>query len=67
MAHEWESRNPAPGTKWFQYWGCHDLRECVRCGAVQAKHADHSWGRVTGYHWEPKVGRCPADKKRQKK
>ena len=67
MAHKWESRDPTPKTKWFKYFGCIDLRECTKCGAVQAKHADYLWGRVVGYHWEPKVGRCPTDKKGKQK
>jgi hypothetical protein len=62
MKHKWESRNPAPGTKWFKYWGCHDLRECVNCGAIQEKHPEHLWMRVTGYKWYPKVGRCKGKK-----
>jgi len=58
MKHKWESRNPAPNTKWFKYYGCHDLRECVNCGAVQAKEPEHLWMRVTGYKWRPLVGKC---------
>jgi len=63
MAHKWESIDPAPGTPYFKYFGCVDLRKCTRCGAIQEKQADHVWMRVIGYHWYPKVGRCPADKK----
>lgn len=59
MKHDWEPKNPAPNTPYFKYFGCVDLRECRNCKKVQAKHADHLWGRVTGYYWTPKVGRCP--------
>jgi len=65
MAHEWESINPAPGTKYFKYWGCLDLRKCKKCGAIQEKHSKTEWMRVVGYYWEPKVGRCPFDKKKK--
>ena len=58
MAHEWESKDFAPGTKYFQYFGSHDIRECKKCGAIQVKDADYLWGRVVGYSWSPKVGRC---------
>lgn len=58
MKHEWEGRNPAPNTKWFRYFGCHDLRECTVCGAVQVKEPETAWMRVTGYRWYPLVGRC---------
>jgi len=33
-------------------------RKCKNCNKEQTKHADHSWGRVTGYSWSPLVGRC---------
>lgn len=61
MKHEWENKNPAPNTKYFKYFGCHDLRECKKCGAIQEKHADYNWGRVVGYRWQPKVGRCKSN------
>jgi hypothetical protein len=57
-AHKWIDRDTTPNTKWFKYFGCHDLRECANCGAVQVKEADHEWMRVTGYYWTPKVGHC---------
>jgi hypothetical protein len=58
MKHDWESRNPAENTEWFKYFGCHDLRECKNCGAVQAKEESFDWGRVTGHSWQPKAGSC---------
>ena len=58
MKHEWEHRNPAPGTKYGKYFGCLDLRECKNCGAIQAKESKTAWMRVTGYIWYPKAGRC---------
>ena len=60
--HDWKYVDTHPGGKYFKYFGCHDLRECRNCGAIQAKHANHVWGRVTGYYWEPKVGRCKPKK-----
>ncbi len=62
MKHIWESKNPAPGTKYFEYWGCHDVRECKNCGIIQAKHSKHEWMRVVGYYWYPKAGRCKGKK-----
>lgn len=62
MKHKWESKNPAPNTKYFKYFGCHDLRECENCGAIQAKYSNTEWGRVIGYSWYPKVGKCKGDK-----
>ena len=63
MKHDWEYLNPAPGTEYFEkYWGCHDLRKCRNCQKIQAKYSDHVWGRVTGYYWSPKVGRCQGKK-----
>lgn len=35
------------------------LRWCRRCGRIQERIAEQNWGRVTGYLWRPKVGRCP--------
>ena len=67
MKHEWEYKNPAPGTKYFKYFGCHDLRECSNCGIIQEKHSETSWGRVTGYKWYPKAGRCKGDLVRSRK
>jgi len=58
MKHNWEHKNPAPGTKYFIYFGCHDLRKCKNCGAIQRKDAEYEWGRVIGYSWWPKVGKC---------
>jgi len=58
MKHEWISRDPYPGTIWFQFYGCHDLHECANCGAVQVKHPNTEWMRVVGYSWFPKVGHC---------
>lgn len=58
MKHDWEYVNPAPGTKYFKYFGCLDLRECKNCGVIQEKHSNQEWGRVTGYYWHPKAGRC---------
>ena len=62
MKHNWESRNPAPRTKWFKFFGCHDLRECTNCGAVQVLEVQTSYGRVDGYRWYPLVGRCKGEK-----
>jgi len=58
MAHKWVSKNPAPGTPYFKYWGCLDLRECSKCGVIQQKEASYNWMRISGYYWTPKVGRC---------
>jgi hypothetical protein len=33
-------------------------RSCSNCGAEQKKVSSQSWGRVTGYSWDPLVGRC---------
>lgn len=62
MKHKWEYKNPAPGTKYFKYFGCLDLRECLNCGKIQEKHSKTLWMRVTGYYWYPKVGRCKGNK-----
>ncbi len=63
MAHDWIFKNPAPNTPYWKYHGCLDLRECSRCGAIQEKHSNSAWMRITGYYWYPKVGRCFADQK----
>jgi hypothetical protein len=55
MAHEWDSsdygRRPSDLLT-------HGRRVCVRCGVEQTRHAEQSWGRVTGYRWWPLAGRC---------
>ena len=38
-------------------------RKCEKCGVEQKKFPEHLWMRVTGYSWQPLVGRCPLDKK----
>ncbi len=38
--------------------GTHGRRICESCGVEQEKFAQQVWGRVTGYRWEPLVGRC---------
>lgn len=63
MSHKWISKNPTPHTPYFKFFGCHDLRECKKCGAIQTLEAQYTWMRVTGYKWTPKVGKCLADNK----
>lgn len=64
MAHEWEDiEGELPISEQLS---SHGARRCKKCGAVQKKESKHLWMRVTGYSWEPKVGRCPADKKMEK-
>lgn len=53
MKHEWEHVYQGP-----EGLGNYGKRRCARCGAEQTKYSQHVWGRVTGYRWEPLVGRC---------
>lgn len=53
MRHKWITP-PAIMTDLFH----HGRRKCVNCGAEQTKEVQHLWMRVTGYRWEPLVGRC---------
>lgn len=62
MAHKWEFVHQGQ-----EGLGNYGKRRCVRCGAEQTKHAEHLWMRVTGYRWEPLVGRCPADKNQRRR
>lgn len=34
------------------------MRKCINCGSIQQKLQKQSYGRVTGYLWFPKIGRC---------
>jgi hypothetical protein len=58
MKHDWSYKNPAPFTKWFKYFGCHNLRQCKNCGIIQEQHPETEWMRVIGYKWHPLAGRC---------
>lgn len=33
-------------------------RVCLTCDVEQAQTANYEWGRVVGYSWYPKIGRC---------
>lgn len=49
--------------QWRHFGGDRDypfrtMRECTECHAVQEKTTETNWMRVTGYRWEPLVGRC---------
>jgi hypothetical protein len=61
MAHQWEliDGNELPLT-------LKPRRRCEKCKKTQVREANHLWMRVTGYQWTPKVGRCPADKRKTK-
>lgn len=54
MKHDWEniSGRLDEGTAF------ETVRRCRNCGKRQTKFAEHAWMSVTGYRWEPKVGRC---------
>ena len=39
-------------------------RRCRNCGAVQTHDNIQSWGRIVGYTWYPKAGRCKGTKRR---
>jgi hypothetical protein len=60
MAHDWQHVQQG-----IEGIGNYGIRHCSRCGAMQLKDADHLWMRVTGYRWEPLVGRCIMDRKVQ--
>lgn len=57
MAHEWKDVHQ--GVEGVFNYG---KRKCINCGAEQTKESKHEWGRVKGYHWTPKVGRCKPNK-----
>ena len=58
MAHKWIAlpRNTPADLM------CGPRRQCENCGAIQTKESKTNWGRVTGYFWWPKVGRCNKEK-----
>lgn len=56
MAHEWEILEATQESVVKYGWG--PRRRCVNCGAIQQRYSEHSWMRVTGYSWQPLVGRC---------
>lgn len=58
MAHQWEE---APHPTHLMGGPC---RRCVKCKAFQTREAVTWWMRTVGYRWWPRVGRCPADRKK---
>mgnify|MGYP001611540764 CR=1 FL=1 len=42
-------------------------RICQNCGAEQMQDANYEWGRVKGYYWYPKIGRCKLPGKGEKR
>ena len=63
MKHNWEAIALATPDRPFADMSHHGARKCRNCGAVQQKNAQHSWMRVTGYRWEPLVGRCKQNRR----
>ena len=57
MKHQWEEL-PATVAKVCKL-GWETVRVCSVCGRAQRRETQHLWMRVTGYRWEPLVGRCP--------
>ncbi len=60
MAHKWVAI--AASAKGVATYGWEPRRKCTKCGVVQQREAKHSWMRVVGYLWIPRVGRCKADR-----
>jgi len=60
MKHDWEDiHGELPPMKALSVYGA---RRCKNCGAEQVKEPQHLWGRITGYIWYPKAGRCKEPK-----
>jgi len=56
VRHDW---NYSPKLKdRFEGLSSYGIRECRNCGARQKREAQYAWMRVTGYSWQPLVGRC---------
>ena len=55
MKHEWEHYTPED---LYEQMGSNGARKCRLCGKVQKKIAQYLWMRVTGYRWEPLIGKC---------
>jgi hypothetical protein len=53
VKHAWE--DVKQGIEGISNYG---KRRCSNCGAEQIKYDTQDWGRITGYRWEPLVGRC---------
>jgi hypothetical protein len=54
MRHEWEvSHHTYANTVMIGAF-----RRCGNCGLEQERVTEHEWGRVAGYRWYPKIGRC---------
>jgi hypothetical protein len=52
--HEWGAVHPNESPEYF----FRTVRRCRLCGKEQERVTEQLWGRVTGYRWRPKVGRC---------
>jgi hypothetical protein len=59
MKHNWE---PTVSKEKWGDMSNYGRRKCVNCGAEQTKEVQQSWMVVTGYRWEPLVGRCQGKK-----
>lgn len=57
MRHQWEDAGSYTARRPFQKW-----RRCKNCGKEQQQQSRHLWGRVVGYFWTPKAGRCQVAK-----
>lgn len=55
MKHDFEAFTPQNPMLAMQVYGA---RKCKNCGQVQYKYGQQVWMRVTGYRWEPLIGRC---------
>jgi hypothetical protein len=54
MRHDW-GRYVLPGQVALMHG---TMRKCNNCGKTQERVATTNWGRVVGYNWYPKAGRC---------
>ena len=61
-AHDWEEVSLATDKDPFADMNNYGARKCKKCGAFQQRFRQCSWMRVTGYRWEPLVGRCNPSK-----
>lgn len=59
MKHQWEELPPTVAK--VCEFGWEPIRVCRVCGRAQSYETQHLWMRVTGYRWEPLVGRCPGE------
>lgn len=60
MKHNWDHSDYGKKQTDLQIYG---RRICLNCGKEQVKVSDHVWMRVTGYRWQPLVGKCKGHKK----